>query len=105
MDYVSVGRRALAIGVDAIVSLVWWIPFATFERGAGAVRLSWFGWHAAVPVTITLAYFVLLPMFAGATVGMLAMRIRTHVVKAPPHPSPVAAAPLPPPPGVHPTMP
>jgi hypothetical protein len=105
MDYVSVGRRALALAIDALVALVWWIPFATYERGPGALRLSWFGWHAAGPVIITLAYFALLPMFAGATVGMLAMRIRTHVMKVASRPSPIAAAPLPPPPAAHPSAP
>lgn len=105
MDYVNVGRRALALAIDAAVALVWWVAFATYERGRGAFRVSWFGWHAAVPVIITLAYFALLPMFVGATVGMLAMKIRTRVVTAEAHPSPIAAAPLPPPPAAHPTMP
>jgi uncharacterized RDD family membrane protein YckC len=103
MDHVSVGRRALAIGIDAVVSLVWWIPFATFDSGVGAVRLSWFGWRAVGPVIITLAYFVLLPMFAGATVGMRVMRIRSHILKAAPHASAAMSAPLPPPPAAHPT--
>jgi len=103
MDYVSVGRRALALAIDALVALVWWVPFATFESGAGALRLSWFGWRAVVPVIITLAYFTLLPLFAGVTVGMLAMRFRTHVERVATHPSPVASAPLPPPPAAHPS--
>ncbi len=82
MSTVNLGRRALSVAIDVAVSALWWIPFARIEHGPGAVRLSWFGWRAAIPVIITLAYFALLPMFAGATVGMLAMRLRTVVVPA-----------------------
>jgi hypothetical protein len=91
MSTANAGRRGLSIAIDVAVSALWWIPAARIEHGPGAVRLSWFGWHAVIPVMITIAYFALLPMFAGATIGTLAMRLRTLVV-------PAGSRTLPPPP-------
>jgi RDD family len=116
MRSASAMRRLLAIAIDATVSLLWWIPAARIQHGDGVLRLSWFGWRAAIPVAITLLYFVGLPMFAGATVGMLAMRIRTRVTPTgsstrpeqgvtsgpeEPPPSEVEGGPLLPPPPAH----
>jgi hypothetical protein len=88
----TTGRRAISIAIDVAVSAVWWIPFARIEHGPGALRLSWFGLRAVIPAIITIAYFAVLPMFAGTTIGMLAMRLRMLVV-------PTGSRTLPPPPG------
>ena len=93
MSTVNAGRRALAIVIDIVVSAVWWIAFARIEHGPGAVRLSWFGWRAVIPVLITIAYFALLPMFLGSTVGMLVMRFRSLEL-------PAGSQTLPPPPPI-----
>ncbi len=88
MSYVGVGRRFLAILVDAMVSLVWSIPL--MERTLANAGTTHFGmtlqiggdrWEIAgarfvVYELIWFAYFIVMEGTLGATIGKLALGIR-----------------------------
>lgn len=80
MRYVGVGRRFLAVVIDAVVGIVWSYPFADVERRSGffGVHLRGGGFVAAVAITIL--YFVVMEGLFGATIGKFATGIR--VVRA-----------------------
>jgi uncharacterized RDD family membrane protein YckC len=76
MRYISVGRRFVALLIDAIVLGIAATPFAETTRGPGYLRIQLVGGRSVWPILVWLAYFVVLEATLGATLGKLAMGIR-----------------------------
>ncbi|MGH2631591.1 MAG: RDD family protein [Actinomycetota bacterium] len=78
MTYIGVGRRFMAWFVDILITGLAWVPFAQVESGGGTFAIGWRGMDFALPMLITVAYFVLLEGLAGATVGKFVLGIRVR---------------------------
>ncbi|MFN0072993.1 MAG: RDD family protein [Chloroflexota bacterium] len=76
MEYVGVGRRAVAIIIDGIVYfiLAWIIAAATGGTTSGGFELN--GGPAFLSFALFLVYYVGLEMTRGATLGKMALGIR-----------------------------
>lgn len=76
MRYVGVGRRFLAVVIDAVVGIIWTYPFADIDWSPGYARAQVQGGGVAGVVAITLVYFVVIEALFGATIGKFAAGIR-----------------------------
>lgn len=76
MQYISVGRRFVAILIDGLISLVWVIPTSNIQTGNGQLHVSSTGPPFLLNVAIWIGYFTLFEALLGATPGKLAVGIR-----------------------------
>ncbi len=76
MRYIGVGRRFLALLIDAIVLGVAAAPFVETTHRPGYYRFELVGPRAVVPFLLWLGYFMVMEASLGATLGKLAMGIR-----------------------------
>lgn len=76
MRYIGVGRRFLALVIDAIVFGIASTPFVETTHRPGYYRFELTGSRAVVPFLLWLAYFIVMEASLGATLGKLAMGIR-----------------------------
>ncbi len=76
MRYVGVGRRFLALFVDAIIGSIWTYPFLDIQSGPGYfhARLGIGGFAGSFAITVL--YFTVMEGFFGASVGKFAAGIR-----------------------------
>lgn len=78
MTYIGVGRRFVAWLIDALITGLAWVPFAETESVDGVYSIRWDGIDFIVPLVITLAYFVILEGWLGATIGKVVLGIRVR---------------------------
>jgi uncharacterized RDD family membrane protein YckC len=74
--YVGVGRRFVALLVDAVVFAVAAAPFVEVTRTPGFVRYELLGMRAVWPFVLWLLYLTAMEGAVGATLGKLALGIR-----------------------------
>jgi uncharacterized RDD family membrane protein YckC len=78
MTYIGVGRRFVAWLIDSLITGLAWVPFAETESVDGVYSIRWDGIDFIVPLVITLAYFVILEGWLGATIGKVVLGIRVR---------------------------
>jgi uncharacterized RDD family membrane protein YckC len=76
MRHVGVGRRFVAVLIDAMLLAIIAGSFADVTSSPGYLRVSWSGTRALWPGLIGIVYFVVLEALAGATIGKFAVGIR-----------------------------
>jgi uncharacterized RDD family membrane protein YckC len=76
MRYVGVGRRLLAVVVDAVVGIVWTYPFLDIERDIGYFHARLGGRGFVGVFLIGVLYSTAMEALFGATVGKFATGLR-----------------------------
>jgi hypothetical protein len=76
MRRASVARRAVAVLIDAFVSLAWVLPLTEVDRRPGFVRFSLGGGRATAAWAIAVIYYIALEAVFGVTIGKLLTGIR-----------------------------
>jgi uncharacterized RDD family membrane protein YckC len=83
VDYISVGRRAIAVIVDAIILLFVFILLVAITGDEGSVTTTDTSFEATggglattLTVVVSFAYFIVLEKVLGATLGKLFVGIR-----------------------------
>ncbi|MEP6476898.1 MAG: RDD family protein [Actinomycetota bacterium] len=76
MHYVGVGRRFIAVVIDAIVGIIWTYPFAEIDRRPGYIGFQLQGGRFVGAAGLTILYFIVMEGFFGASVGKFATGLR-----------------------------
>lgn len=76
MQYISVGRRFVAIFVDGLVSLLWLVPLGETTTEPGRFHYTLSGTPFALNFALWIGYFTLFEALFGGTVGKLLVGIR-----------------------------
>ena len=76
MQAVGVGRRAVAIIIDAIILMILGWVIALGVGGAGGTGFAISGAPALIWFLIGLAYYVVMEVKMGGTVGKLALKLK-----------------------------
>jgi Predicted membrane protein/domain len=76
MQYIGVGRRAVAIIIDSMVIFVIGYVIALFTGGTTAAGFEIEGWPAFLLFFLSLLYYIVLEATIGATLGKLLLGIR-----------------------------
>ena len=78
MEYVGVGRRAVAVIIDSLLlgAIGWILDPNAGQSGDGMVGFDLTGGPALLFFAIALGYFVVLEATTGATLGKMALGIR-----------------------------
>lgn len=78
MTYIGPGRRFFALLIDGLITGLAWVPFAETQSGDGTYSIGWRGLDFALPMVITVVYFIVLEGAFGATVGKIVLGIRVR---------------------------
>jgi uncharacterized RDD family membrane protein YckC len=76
MRYVGVGRRFLAVLVDAIIGIAWTYPFLDIDSSPGYFHVELRGGGGAAAFAISIVYYTVMEGLFGATIGKFATGIR-----------------------------
>lgn len=76
MQYISVGRRFVAILIDGLISLAWVLPTSHIQTGNGQLSFSLTGAPFLLDLAVWIGYFTLFEALLGATPGKLLVGIR-----------------------------
>jgi uncharacterized RDD family membrane protein YckC len=74
--HASVARRAVAVLIDAFISLAWVLPLTEVDRRPGFVRFSLGSGRATAAWAIAVIYYIALEAVFGVTIGKLLTGIR-----------------------------
>ena len=78
MEYISVGRRFIAILIDSLIGLIWMIPLGDLETSSRTFSFQLSGTPFLVNAALWIAYFTILEGAFGATAGKFIVGIRVR---------------------------